>query len=436
MPRSRSHVAIGMMALVLAFKLSRRDPLADGQVPAAAREPHEHWHFLNDSPTIVRDLTAGARKPFWKRLLKMKEMFEEIEDADYGGEDGHEAEDMDDGVGEGARIGTRDMHMLTETMRVTRCATTSSALAGYFCGRSVQHNQDRHSATRKGYFGGSGHEAIVPLNSTLAIHHAEGERALAAGTGAHRRLVYRIGVAPEDGAAGYAHVWTVVALPTGRFYWLQSFIGHYSLHSWMRKLEREHGVAEAARGLSLETLQRKLTTLASLFRFDRWDEAANTAYESLFNVDMFRARGKRDALTKREKVEHQRLGSFQWDVACEFPTPTAPLVADFDPRAALAATDLLRLLRQAKAQRADRLAGLRESRGRRHDENDEDDEDNYDEDDDNDEDQAGMEARAVEEAEEMESWLNEMIHELEDANDVEEYEQVLQQLSARARGRD
>ena len=221
MPRSRSHVAIGMMALVLAFKLSRRDPLADGQVPAAAREPHEHWHFLKDSPTIVRDLTAGARKPFWKRLLKMKEMFEEIEDADYGGEDGHEAEDMDDGVGEGARIGTRDMHMLTETMRVTRCATTSSALAGYFCGRSVQHNQDRHSATRKGYFGGSGHEAIVPLNSTLAIHHAEGERALAAGTGAHRRLVYRIGVAPEDGAAGYAHVWTVVALPTGRFYWLQ-----------------------------------------------------------------------------------------------------------------------------------------------------------------------------------------------------------------------
>lgn len=218
----------------------------------------------------------------------------------------------------------------------------------------------------------------------------------------------------------------------------------------MRKLEREHGVAEAARGLSLEALQRKLTTLASLFRFDRWDEAANTAYESLFNVDMFRARGKRDALTKREKVEHQRLGSFQWDVACEFPTPTAPLVADFDPRAALAATDLRRLLRQAKAQRADakaqradakaqradRLAGLRESRGRRHDENDEDDEDNYDEDDDNDEDQAGMEARAVEEAEEMESWLNEMIHELEDANDVEEYEQVLQQLSARARGRD
>ena len=63
----------------------------------------------------------------------------------------------------------------------------------------------------------------------------------------------------------------------------------------MRKLEREHGVAEAARGLSLEALQRKLTTLASLFRFDRWDETANAAYESLFNVDMVRARGKRDA---------------------------------------------------------------------------------------------------------------------------------------------
>ena len=33
----------------------------------------------------------------------------------------------------------------------------------------------------------------------------------------------------------YAHVWNIVAQPDGSFHWLQSFINHYSLPSWLRQ---------------------------------------------------------------------------------------------------------------------------------------------------------------------------------------------------------
>ena len=33
----------------------------------------------------------------------------------------------------------------------------------------------------------------------------------------------------------YAHVWNIVAQPDGTFHWLQSFINHYSLPSWLRQ---------------------------------------------------------------------------------------------------------------------------------------------------------------------------------------------------------
>ena len=34
-------------------------------------------------------------------------------------------------------------------------------------------------------------------------------------------------------------------------------IGHYSLHTWMRALEKQEGAAAAAEGMSLERLQQK-----------------------------------------------------------------------------------------------------------------------------------------------------------------------------------
>ena len=56
-------------------------------------------------------------------------------------------------------------------------------------------------------------------------------------------------------------------------------------------------------------------------RIPRWDAAANDAYLRLFNVDMDQARRGRLA---RETIHRQRLQTFSWDLACEYPTPDAP----------------------------------------------------------------------------------------------------------------
>ena len=326
-----SYLAIATVAAVLIAQfMYHTDPLANGAVPASARTPDQHWEFIRKNPSFIRDMVASARKPFWKRLLQINTMREEIEQADYGGEDGHEAEGMDDGVGAAGYVGTRDLSMLVETMRVTRCTTTQSALTAYFCGSAVQHNQDTNADAGgpKGSYGGHGPEAIDGFSTILAAYHARGEA-----EGTHERHVYRLGIGSEDGKAGYAHVWNVVALPTGRFYWLQSFIGHYSLATWMDTLAK--GEPDAVAGMSFEALQAKLDLLKTLFAFRKWDTETNRAYKELFNVDMAAARSKRDAMAKEESVHTQRLGSFSWDLACAYPTPDEP-VAAADPMSKLA----------------------------------------------------------------------------------------------------
>ena len=106
-----------------------------------------------------------------------------------------------------------------------------------------------------------GDAAILSFVAWLQAMHAAGRV-----HGAHTRYVYRLGVSSEDGKAGYAHVWNItltrtrsrtlthtltlplaltlpryahvwniVAQPDGSFHWLQSFINHYSLPSWLRQ---------------------------------------------------------------------------------------------------------------------------------------------------------------------------------------------------------
>jgi len=309
-----------------AWRLAGSDPLAGGAVPAAKRPPDQHWTHLKSNPNIVRELTANAGRGWFRRMLKTRTVREEIENADYGGENGHEAEEPDDGVGYSGRFGARDQRMFMETLRVTRCVTTQSALVAYFCGAAIQHDQDHDAVNPKGFYGGYGRDAVSQFNSTLSAFHARGEAA-----GNHERRVYRLGVGSEDGQAGYAHVWTIVTLESGHFYWLQSFIGHYSLISWMSTVEKQVGSsARAAAGMDLATLQGKLALLQTLFDFDSWTEQTNDAYLALFHVDMIQARSKRDGLTKHERVAHQRLGSLSWDVACTFPTPDEPEVGNAD----------------------------------------------------------------------------------------------------------
>lgn len=202
-----------------------------------------------------------------------------------------------------------------ESLAATRCSSSRFAVTAYYCGLDVAHNLDQRKGTssvhhRIGHQG-VGDAAILSFAAWLRDMHAAAE---AAGT-PHPRFVYRLGVSSEDGKAGYAHVWNLVAQPDGSFHWLQSFINHYSLPSWLRQSD-----ARSERHLPLETLLYKLELLGQLTRISRWDTFANDAYLRLFNVDMDRAR----RVDTREAIARQRLQTFSWDVACEYPTPDHP----------------------------------------------------------------------------------------------------------------
>ena len=322
----RMVLCVGLIGVLIATTHLglRSDELVDGNIPAALREPHEHWQVIKSwsASSFVHDMTRQSRKRSWFRrvVLGLRSMDDELEGTDAGGEDGHEAEELDGDVS-AAKPG----RSFLETSRVTRCTTTNTAVVAYFCGAGVAADQDRASeGGPKGYHGGLGSEPVVAFNSTLDLIHRGGRL-----RGTHPRLLYRLYVSSEEspdhsrGEQGYSHVWTIVALPDGTYHWLQSFISEYSLHTWMSLLDARGAGQQPGALLTLGDIQAKLSTLTTLFKISRWDEDANRAYLSLFNVDM--RHGQRDKHINRDRarISTQRLGSFGWDVACEYPTPTA-----------------------------------------------------------------------------------------------------------------
>ena len=54
-------VSISLVAVVAiaASKLDLFSPLANGKIPAAKKQPHEHWLFMQKDLTFVRSLTEG-----------------------------------------------------------------------------------------------------------------------------------------------------------------------------------------------------------------------------------------------------------------------------------------------------------------------------------------------------------------------------------------
>ena len=290
------------------------DPFADGNVPAARWAPHEHWRTIRGWDRFVHDMTAHSRKRSWFRrvVLNLRTDKEELDHSDSGGEDGHEAESPTD-IFNGR---------FEDSLRVTRCTSTQTAVIAYFCGTDVAANQDRKAeGGPKGSFGSHDASGIAKFEELLASKHSLAE----VSGGVHERAVFRLGVGSEDGKAGYAHVWTIVGLPSGRYLWLQSFVSHYSLHKWMDTVDASTD-GKGAEGLALATLKSKLKLLSTLFRIKVWDEAANSAYLELFGVDMIKSK----AWSKHEHISHQRLGHFSWDTACAFPTPAEPVPGDPD----------------------------------------------------------------------------------------------------------
>lgn len=139
--------------------------------------------------------------------------------------------------------------------------------------------------------------------------------------GTHRRSVYRLGIGSEDQFAGYSNAFSIVTQPDGTFFWLQSFIGHYSLSTWMKKVDgtNESGLAGH---LTLDELLRKLDIVDRLMNINDWTDEANQDYFDLFNVDMDVEAVKNSPTRKRTRWnDTHRLDFFEWDEACEYPLP-------------------------------------------------------------------------------------------------------------------
>ena len=305
-------VSISLVAVVAiaASKLDLFSPLANGKIPAAKRQPNEHWSYIKKDLTFVRSHTEGLTKHSnsktkqtskeTKKILDEHMEMRFIQKVDFGGMDGHVAEATD---------------MLdVEEIRVTRCSTTRSAITAYFCGADVATNQD----VSLGNDGKLHNYGTKSFRQYLECRHKQGVE----NNGIHHRSVFRLGVGCKDNLAGYSHAFSIVGQPDGTYYWLQSYIGHYSLSTWMKKadLGKQSGLAGV---LTFDELMTKLDTVDRLMSISSWTSQANADYLDLFNVDkdLLAASGNRGRKIKQWTEDH-RLSSFVWGQACEYPMPT------------------------------------------------------------------------------------------------------------------
>ena len=266
------------------------NPLTDDRIPAAEVRPEKHWSRLKGDTFLVRDMMSG--------IAASSSNVDNAEIVRLAA-----AEEVD-----------WSERTMLEAVKVTRCATTQDAVTAYFCGARVASNE-RHGG---GGGGGGGeyyeeymyrpNEGTEGLSFHLACRHEQGER----NGGVHKRSVYRIDVSPANDELVFGHVLNVVAQPDGTFFWLQSFIGEYSLSTWLGRKDPQ--TQSGLRGhLTLSEVLAKLDQIKLLMEVKGWDEEANFIYKDLFDADKSQVANEWD-------LSH-RLSFFLWDEACEYPVP-------------------------------------------------------------------------------------------------------------------
>lgn len=326
-------VAIGITVVVALIARSGMfdkyfGPLANGAIPAAKMAPSEHWKYMMESTTFVRTHTESLVGRTKATTKEGKQILNELETrkhldtrADFGGPDGHAAEDSD--------------FMSLEGFRVTRCATTRSGITAFYCGADVATDSD----LAHGYDSKSSNYGTKSFRKYLTCRREQGQR-----DGTHQRLVYRLGVSCSDDHAGMSHAWSIVTQPDGTYYWLQSFINQYSLATWMRKTDSTKKSGISAQ-LTHDELMLKLDVLDRLMSITSWTYQANNDYLDLFNVDkdLEAVGGSRARPTKRWNDSH-RLHLFSWDEACEWPLPKTEQNASADDDDAFASDECSALL--------------------------------------------------------------------------------------------
>ena len=304
----RTAVMAAVVACCLKFDVFhwRQNPLAEGRIPASARQPNEHWSAMAEDMIFVRTMTEAlglgeAKTEMGANAIHRSKLNYVFEGADFGGPDGRVAESID----------WSDM----ESIRVTRCSTTKDAITAYMCGAEVATNMD------VGKLGSQSHKTpnsgITFLKDYIQCRHQQGSK-----RNSHRRSVYRIGIGSNDHLSGYSHVFSIVAQPDGTFLWLQSFVGHYSLTTWMKQKDQTK-TSGLSGHLTFPELLQKFQKMERLMSIDSWTDQANDDYLDLFNVDKRKeSLGDTRARTTVYKwnLDH-RLDHFGWDEACEYPLP-------------------------------------------------------------------------------------------------------------------
>ena len=197
---------------------------------------------------------------------------------------------------------------MLEAVKVTRCATTQVAVTAYFCGARVASSEHYDGGEGKDYEDLVLHNRPEGLSFHLTCRHEQGKR----NGGVHKRSVYRIDVSPANDELVFGHAFNIVAQPDGTFFWLQSFIGEYSLSAWLGRKDPQ--TQSGLRGqLTLSEVLAKLDQIKLMMDVESWDEEANFIYKDLFDCDKSQVANEWDS--------SHRLFFFLWDEACEYPVP-------------------------------------------------------------------------------------------------------------------
>ena len=197
---------------------------------------------------------------------------------------------------------------MLEAVKVTRCATTQVAVTAYFCGARVASNEHHRGGEEDYEDSYRPNVGTERLSFHLACRYEQGKM----NGGVHKRSVYRIDVSPANDELVFGHAFNIVAQPDGTFFWLQSFIGEYSLSAWLGRKDPQ--TQSGLRGqLTLSEVLAKLDQIKLMMDVESWDEEANFIYKDLFDCDKSQVANEWDS--------SHRLFFFLWDEACEYPVP-------------------------------------------------------------------------------------------------------------------
>uniref|UniRef100_A0A0G4H7V9 Uncharacterized protein n=1 Tax=Chromera velia CCMP2878 TaxID=1169474 RepID=A0A0G4H7V9_9ALVE len=308
------------------------DPLTQGKIPASQIPFQRHWdHILRWSRfDFVRDMTKhasskGSEGDWWsvRTRVEWTDEHKERDPRRYGGEDGHIGEDM-------SRMHGKSAEEIRQNSQVTRCSSSRFVLTAYFCGLKVARNLDlsvAEEAVKKSGEGGN----ISDIGVSMWIPGVRSFRTALNQTHAlGRPAVFRLGLGgKKNPTPGQSHAWIVVANPDRSFFWLQSYIEHYTLSEWMELSDKKN-----QRRLSLSDVYAKLDQIEQLGNMtsSSWTPEANRVYKELFNVDWTVARRKHveeymahvgadPAKLVGWTAKQHRLSRFSWNFACEYPVP-------------------------------------------------------------------------------------------------------------------